>query len=482
MPNNQKLLIYKSEMILIKNSITAKDIDIYGNLYDALDSFEKLTEIDFINKPLFDEKARTVILNNKDMLIQNIKDEWSAVGYNDVIDEDIHCQLCGRKNKLVFYIHNRHTDKELNVGSDCINKFSDIENLNLIKKNHMEIKEEKEKSIRRVEFSGLELEDVDFVKRAEHNLASFQLMLPYDLYDNIKSTIHNLNFMKTNYIKNGGDLLELTGRYKSEKNEYTQLWKKAKDFYNKNKNNKLNCKKNAADWLYNNNKEKWLDVAKNKGRFTSETLKFLFCREFVNEYLDVFRKHLIDTDVSLLTTNESYLRFMIKNTEYRYPLYFYIPISYFMKNIGCYCLTSENYKFSTKQLDKIIIENTDHNFEAIYNRITHIIQKMGYDIWISDKTNYKYYVKYSQLKQKNKYSRNKRFEEEKYIRFTENALIIKYTKVIFGADEIIEKMLDNIFRDLNLRGKWLSKDKMKQDEDIAAEAASMQRQKEFIPY
>lgn len=129
-----KLLLKQDEMILLKNSEAVKNIETYGNMYDCVMPYKVLSEIDLQKNELFNTKARATILGNKNLLFQEIKDEWYAIGCNDETTEEVHCQLCGRKNKRIFYIKNRKNNNELHVGSECIKKFPDIENISVIRK------------------------------------------------------------------------------------------------------------------------------------------------------------------------------------------------------------------------------------------------------------------------------------------------------------------------------------------------------------
>lgn len=68
-----KLLIRKDEMILIKNSEIVKDVKLYGNLYQVIKDYEKLSEELFYSNKILDEKARAVILNNKNIFNERYK-------------------------------------------------------------------------------------------------------------------------------------------------------------------------------------------------------------------------------------------------------------------------------------------------------------------------------------------------------------------------------------------------------------------------
>ena len=147
---SSKLLMRKEEMILLKNSEAGKNTDMYGNIYQVLSNYDTLSEEEFHTNKLLDDKSRAVILNNKKILIDEIKDEWVGIGTSDEASGEIHCQLCGRKNKYVYYIQNKLNEKELNVGSDCINKFPGIDNVRALRRSHTIQSTEMKRSKRRI--------------------------------------------------------------------------------------------------------------------------------------------------------------------------------------------------------------------------------------------------------------------------------------------------------------------------------------------
>lgn len=118
-----KLILAQDEVILLKNSEIAKNSDIYGDLFIAIQPYRTVSKKDLEEDITFDDKSKAVLLNNKKMLIDNIKDEWSGIGYSDETDKEIRCQLCSHLNRWVYYIKNRNNGNELHVGSDCIKNF-----------------------------------------------------------------------------------------------------------------------------------------------------------------------------------------------------------------------------------------------------------------------------------------------------------------------------------------------------------------------
>ena len=150
---NQKLLITQQEMILIKNSNEVTNTDLYGNLFDCIQDYTKLSKTDLDNNIVFDKKARAVLLNseNKKVMMNKIMDEWYSIKNYDIVETLIKCQLCGRPNKYVFYIHNKITEIDLHIGSDCVKNYSDITGIKQQKKRLSQLQREQAQQKRKIE-------------------------------------------------------------------------------------------------------------------------------------------------------------------------------------------------------------------------------------------------------------------------------------------------------------------------------------------
>lgn len=475
-----KLVIRRDEMVLLKNSESAKNSELYGNLYDIIQPYETLTEDEFNNTTLFDDKARAVILNNKKELFEEIKNEWSAIGFNDERTSEIRCQLCNTKNKLVYYIRNKKNDVELNVGSDCIKKFPGIENLDKHKrsykehlKNHTELK-------RKIEFDEIDLENINFHKNYEDWFKSFKILLPYLLYTRIKDTLYSLNSLRTNYIKNGGDINYVKDQYFSYKNILESSKNEAEKYYESAKKNPLICKKELSDWLHETNPTIWEKLLKNNGILTTDTLQNCFQNNFVKSKLKIFNTRLAEDDVNIVGMNGNLIRFSLKNNDYVYPLIFTIKCDVFMKKIGCNCLTNKKYFFYKEDLSDAIIEQSPTNFNALCNRLLSPLEKIGLSIHISQYTNDVYYVRLPKVISTSRSGIKNKMCEIGYKKVAASALYNFSAPLLFSSDEEIQKDFNKRLTNLN-RTPWISQDEFEKSENLA-KSLTIQKQREFIPY
>lgn len=56
---SQRLLVTQQEMVLIKNSNEATNMELYGNLFDCIQNYVKLSKVELDNNIVFDKKAST---------------------------------------------------------------------------------------------------------------------------------------------------------------------------------------------------------------------------------------------------------------------------------------------------------------------------------------------------------------------------------------------------------------------------------------
>lgn len=476
-----KLLIRRDEMILLKNSEEGKNFDLYGNLYTSLQTYDVLSNDDFLKNQTLDDKARAVILNNKDILFSEIKKEWSAIGCNDDATKETRCQLCRTKNKLVFYIHNKLNDNELNVGSDCIRKFSGIENVANLRRDYNEKQRFQTEAKRKIEFDGIDLPNINYIKISEDWFKNFKILLPYKLFTDIKTIIYNLNLLKTTYIKKGGSITNVKQQYFEFKNLLEKYKEEAEKIYQLNKNNILTCKKELADWLKSNHCDIWETVMKNDGLLNCETLKYCYYPDFIKIHLKQFNAQISDNDISITGINGALIRFSIKNQDYKYPLFFGIKCNIFMQNIGCYCLTNPNYYFGKKDLIDINVEQSDNNFDAMCYRIMSPLERAGLRIERSKYTNEKYYVRLPKITRTSKWGNRSYASELGYKKIADSVIFVKFNDLVFSSDEEIEKTFSKILNKLNNTTKWLTQSEKDTMEDLS-KSLSIQQQKDFIPY
>lgn len=482
--NSQRLLITQQEMVLIKNSHETTNIELYGNLYDCIQKYAKLSKIDLDNNIVFDKKARTVLLNseNKKMMMDKIMEEWYSVKNCDIVETLINCQLCGRPNKYVYYIHNKITDIDLHIGSDCVKNYPDITGIKQQKKRLSQLKREQVQQKRKIEFEMREGEEIGFIDDAEKKFKEFPIVLPIKIHTAIQDVLYQLNLSKTTYIKSGGNLNEVYSSYCVLKEKFDDLYKRANRHYQVVKGNLLVCDKETAEWLLKNNSSVWEMVSKNNGMFCKDTLMRVYDERYINKKIREIIAHLKDKDLRVLQISKSYIHFSIKNKRYIYPVTFMMSIKKFMESVGCYALTDEQYRFGKEDLHSIIIEETNNNFRAVYNSVLGILNKKGYDFIVEEKTSQAYWKKLSHYERKSRWNDNI-YQIEPMYKKSNISLFLKVLSLFLLEEEAyLERNFNVIIKQMESGKVWLTQKEKNDYEEAAKYTRGLQKQKEFIPY
>lgn len=476
----KKLLITKDQMALLKNSKEVQNTEIYGNMYSAINTYHSINEQDLLNDLRFDSKARAAIKNNIAEIIKEVIQEWSGIGNSEISDGKVHCQLCGTKNTYVFYIKNKYTGIEMNVGSSCINKFPEIENVKIFKRSIQEENKRVKEQSRLIEFEAADENYSSFLKHAEEKYSKLDILLPSKLDGEIKRILYNLNVIRRDFVSCGGDLSDVITRCNLLKNDFNNEWKLVEKFYEKNKNNPLACPKYLVDWLTTNNKNLLVQIKKNDAQFDYNTIQSIFNERFIDENLNLFKSKLDSNNIKLHKRNGSKLVFSIQNKDYIYPVYYMISNKTFMEFIGCQCFFIKGFKYTSTDFTAIELLNSEENFFAIYNRIRRLLLNVGYDIEIEENTMYKYIKKLPlKINSEKKWGKIERRKEVLYRRISSDIIFKLMSQLLYSNDLAIESKFKKYFE--SLENNWISEQEKTRYAEIAGEV-TLQKQKEFIPY
>ncbi|MDD3666914.1 MAG: hypothetical protein PHQ65_16730 [Bacteroidales bacterium] len=482
--NKSKLLITQQEMVLIKNSDETKNVDIYGNLFDCLTDYKKLSAQDLEKDITFDDRARAVLMSvdNKKVMMDKIISEWYASREFETTDREIFCQLCNTRNKYIFYIRNKITEIELNVGSECVRKFPDITGIKQQNKKLSQLIKENEKQKRTIEFDSFLKDDIGFLKESEQNFSNYPVMLTKKLHRDIEETIRQMNTLRTSYIGSGGNIQDIIAKYIRLKEDIVQLFSLAENRRKQVSSSILACDRDTSDWLKKNNPTVWNDVLENDGLFNKSTLMRMYYPKYIEKQLQILRKRISDSDITLQKLSGDSLSFLIRNKRYHSGVTFLVKIKWFMKEIGCYCLTEQNYSYGKKDLKEVAIEPSKHNFDAISNSIYAVMTKQGYDIR-EEKSGDIYWVQKEHKKKASMWSSEERVTQGVlYKRLRDGDLTTVYSQFLLLEESVFIAYFDEFKRKMEAGKTWISESDKKQNEEIAREAHGLQRQREFIHY
>ena len=160
---------------------------------------------------------------------------------------------------------------------------------------------------------------------------------------------------------------------------------------------------------------------------------------------------------------------------------FYVSCKFFMKEIGAKCLTNINFTFGRKDLNKIVIEQSLENFDAMINRLIRPLDRIGLSIERSLITNDVYYVRLSEIEKVSKWSNHVKKTEKTYKKLSSEIIFKLFTPYIFEDDKTIEKQFKKIKISLMRTDNWITQMDKDRNEEML-KSMTIQNQKEFIPY
>lgn len=306
-------------------------------------------------------------------------------------------------------------------------------------------------------------------------------MLPSKLHKKIKSIIQQMNFIRTSYIENGGDLDDALIRRSQLKKEFEAAWDTALQFKYKNSNNPFICHKYIADWLLTNNKDVWEKVSNNNAILDHSAIQSIYNMQFIREHLINFKQHLTDCDINLAGIYGNNIVYSFQNEYLPKPILIMIPCKIFMQTIGANCLTIPKYVYGKNDFDTFQLLQSQDNLNNLLEYFIPLINAFGYNIEEDYRTNQLFLVKLPRKKLLgNKWSSHYENIPVQYKAISSNLVYTVAAKIIFASKSKSELILEKYLN--NITTGWMSEEKKKIYTGMAASAAAMSKQSEFIPY
>lgn len=335
--------ILKPSITLLKYSSLSLDPK-NSWLIDILKQYDKLTYTDIVNIPNLTSDQQSFLLNKLNLEADRISEEWNSV--SDVPIPNINnkqCELCGNKHCHDFYlIKNKHTGEELKVGSSCIKKYDKIsktfgtEGLDkVLRLNRLaRAKYIRESSI--IENVGTKEET--FINWLDKK---FDFILDINTYEQRNDLIKNFTSNYNNYIdkgvKNSAQLFAYLNSLRSNIKQLDNdilIHQKSCNIYD------LDCPSYIKAWINKNIRNLRSQsniynfiidkIMQNNGKMNSDTIKYIYCDRYINEFTSYFNNKLQHHNVSIKEVTNNSLILTIRNFKYN----FIIDLKSFMQNFG----------------------------------------------------------------------------------------------------------------------------------------------------
>lgn len=364
--------------------LNSEAVQQYPIVEQILRKYDRIYKSDFEDTEDFDKQTQTFFEYTFNELVELASNEWYASNRMNEMpsskDEWPTCSLCNTKNKLVHYIVNKNSKKELNVGSECIYKFP---SLGFNHREISQIKNDRIKEFKRIDrinkinslFPGIEYT----LSQWNTDYENIPYVLPYELNHKLKDSIKEGNDVYKAYIEGKGKV----SLDKLDKiiNDHKELYTKVNLFISSNKSNSNLCDSIVRKWLIDTHNQRTLImIMKNNGLYDSDTIKYIYEDNFIKNRLPVLKEAFDKLPIEFIEFRDNSLFFTYKNKNDRAEYILRCDIKNFMLNFG-EIFTNSSYSIDFSTLSEYLsIVFIDSNIKSLFDKIHYILQRSGYYI------------------------------------------------------------------------------------------------------
>jgi hypothetical protein len=257
-------------------------------------------------------------LNVGPFIIKQCGEEWKgndevAHPVDDLGSERMPCGLCGTPNRYIYYIQNRINGNTLNVGSDCVEEFIDTDLLREGKSKGQLLK--KAKLIRRLSVVNSKFPGIDrFVMAWFNYLDRFKVLIPHRLEDPYTIEGERLLELYTDYLDENvdEDVFDEIGLIKSKHAGYISEMTVYEESVI---NEPYVATKEIATWLLEKNDYKTVELLKETGMITSETISHIWERTFISRIAQHIDRLLDSLPLKLEDLDFDYRAFILRSEK-----------------------------------------------------------------------------------------------------------------------------------------------------------------------
>lgn len=288
------VLVSLKDRQLVLNSEAVKK---YPNIENLLQKYEVIYESDFEDTDDFNDEAQTFFRYSFAELRDEASREWYRIAVeNEEIsankDTRIHCSLCRTPNRYIFYIKNKLNKSEMNVGSDCIEKFKNLNDGNDIATIRV-LKRKRESEFRRIDrintFNAKYPNVESKIKAWKTDYENLPILMPAHIHNRFQELINESQMFYINYI-NGRLQKSTLDMFEKFIEDYKKQVIDIEKWIEENQNKRFICDREIAIWLQEKNQSKFLDqIIRDDGYYTKVSIDYIYEDNFINKFIDEFR-------------------------------------------------------------------------------------------------------------------------------------------------------------------------------------------------
>lgn len=310
------LLVSLEERQLVLYSEALKN---YPDVKKTLDKYEKIYRSDFEDTSDFTPEMQTFFLYSFKHLVSESTKEWySSYEADEMIsdnrDDWMKCALCTTPNKYISFIINRLNNEKLNVGSDCIDKFPQLNEIRglSIKK----IKNDRQKAHKKImrigKFNTVFPGGAEMIKQWRNHYNELPIVMPEDLHEKAISLFEEADQLYIGYTECKLNDTALND-FGCVVEDYNTLLKSINYHVVANGEKRFVCTKSIKDWLVNTDKKgTLLKIIKDGGFIKPSTIVNIYEKDFFKSIFKEFTPKLSKSVFSVDNLKDSTIYFNLK--------------------------------------------------------------------------------------------------------------------------------------------------------------------------
>lgn len=443
--------ISKKERNLIINSQVIED---HVWLKDLLESNLSLS-IDEV-----EEKNKTDFQYVVPYILKQCGEEWKGDEsvlhpIEDLGDGRRPCGLCGRGNRYIYYIQNRLNGTKLNVGGDCVEDFVDMDLLRegnsrgqLLRK----AKELRRRGLINQRFPGIQGRIDTWLNR----VTRYDIVLPTYLEEPYLSEGNKLQELHNTYLRNEEDesYLDQMEDILNKENDYIRYFD---EYQLLNHDNSFIVTKKIMTWLENRHDRKTMDILKESGIISNDTIPFIWESSFIEKNIKMIEALFNNTQFDLIIIDYDNEGFILKKEPSQITLI--LKFEKFFTNFGERIIGgTTRAAFSESNITKLSFLSGDNSAYIFKDELEFLLEKWDIGIDATDDE-----ISYNQV-----YLFDRR--TQLYVLSNFNELVMEAKGLVLGLDNFDKQKFEGFVK--GKEGKRISGKELAENREISGQMAS----------
>lgn len=365
------------------------------------------------------------------------------------------CGLCGRDNRYIYYIQNRLNGNKLNVGGDCVEDFVDMDLLRegnskgqLLRK----AKELRRRGLINQRFPGIQSRIDTWLNR----VARYETILPTYLEEPYLAEGTKLQELHNSYLRNDEDE-SILDEVEEILNKETDHIRDFDNYQLLNLDNPFIVTKKIMTWLENRRDRKTIEILKEVGYISHETVSFIWEGSFIEKNKEAIKALFGNTQFDLVDIDYDNEGFILKKEPSQITLI--LKFEKFFTNFGGRIKGgTTRAAFSDSNISKLCVLSGDNSPYIFKDELEFLLEEWDIGIDATDDE-----ISYNQaylLDRKSKL----------YVQVSFNELVMEAKGLVFGLDNFDKRKFEEFVQ--RKEGKRITEIELSENREISGQMAS----------